>query len=332
MSFQEIVGQELVVNLLQQALRSRRVPHAYLFSGPSGVGKMLTARTLAKALNCKVKDDDSCERCISCQKIDRDLHPDVKILSPEGRSLGIDQIRILQRNISFRPLEGCYKIFILEAVEKITHEAANCLLKTLEEPPGEAVLILITSSISALLPTLVSRCQLLRFRLLNYCEIEKILQEKFQIPLDEARVLAALGGGDLEKALSFKMEATRNDRKEMENWWRELQGLKFPDIFQLTEMFSHDREKTEKFLDFLSSWFRDLLVLRESGKEEYLINLDYREWLKSEIPLFSTSLVIEIVDELEKVRKLLIRNVNFRLALEVLLLKIFYPEREKVIV
>lgn len=332
MSFRDIIGQESVVNFLQQALRTQRVSHAYLFLGPSGVGKMLTARTLAKALNCQVEKDDSCDLCSSCQKIDRNLHPDVKILSPEGRSLGIEQVRTLQKEISFRPYEGRFKIFILEAVERITHQAANCLLKTLEEPPGEAVLILITSSMATLLPTVVSRCQLARFRLLNSLELEKVLQDKFKFPADEARLLAALGGGSLEKSLSFKTNETLNSRKEMENCWKEIQKVKFPGIFRQIEEFSRNREKAQKFVDFLTLWFRDLLVLRESGKEEYLLNPDYQHWLKTQVSLFSTSRLIEILKELEETRQLLSRNVNIRLALEVLLLKIFHPAKEKVMV
>ncbi len=202
MSFKDIKGEDSAIAFLKASLKNNRIYHAYIFCGPNGVGKRLTALNFAKALNCAASngasDDacdpstgsgsnpehsqkvDACDNCGPCKKIDSLTHLDVSILRPakEGGSISIDEIRALIKNISFKAIEGRKKICIIDGAESMKHEAANAILKTLEEPPADSVLILITENLKALFHTIVSRSQVVRFFPLGLKEIEEILKIK----------------------------------------------------------------------------------------------------------------------------------------------------------
>ena len=154
-------------------MRSKRtrIAGAYLFVGPTGVGKETVANHFAKSINCLELDEGACGTCISCRKTADGNHPDTQIVSPSGAWIRIDQIRELQKRIVYRPYEGIRKVAILREAERMNLEAANCLLKTLEEPPAESVLILLTSNLDALIPTIRSRCQIIKFNPLRPDEL-----------------------------------------------------------------------------------------------------------------------------------------------------------------
>lgn len=163
MSFQQIIGQERAKTILQHGLRTGKVSHAYLFSGPIGTGRMETALTFAKAMFCERLQDDCCDECLSCRKIDHRNHPDVHIIAPEGQSIKIDQIRELQREFSYRTSPSSHKVYIMEQANKMTVQAANSLLKFLEEPMSPTVAILLAEHGQSMLPTIVSRAQFVPF-------------------------------------------------------------------------------------------------------------------------------------------------------------------------
>ena len=155
--FKDIIGHNEIIKRLKNIISSGRIANAYVFSGPPEVGKEFVAINFAKSLNCLADTEKPCDKCISCKKIDSGNHPDVRQIKPEGTKLKIDQMRLLQKQGNYRAVEGKYKIYIINESEKMTPEAANSLLKILEEPPGTMVLILITSMYNALLPTIRSR-------------------------------------------------------------------------------------------------------------------------------------------------------------------------------
>ncbi|MBI5788339.1 MAG: DNA polymerase III subunit delta' [Candidatus Schekmanbacteria bacterium] len=162
MGWNQIKGQNRVVKILCRALAQKRLPHAYLFYGIEGVGKKLTALHLAKVVNCRQQTEEPCGICPACHKVDKAIHPDVILIQPEeGESIKIEQIRRLQEEIAYKPFEGYFKVWIIDQADKMTQQAANCLLKTLEEPPASSLIILLAVQEESLLPTIISRCQTL---------------------------------------------------------------------------------------------------------------------------------------------------------------------------
>ena len=191
-------------------VRSGRVPPSLLFCGPSGVGKLQAAMTLAKALNCSQSKTDACGACPACLRIDREEHPDVHIARPEGagRQLRADAVRQIVRETPFRPFEGRRRVSILVDADRMNDTAANKLLKTLEEPPPWVVLILITSNAASLLPTILSRCQIYRFAPLAIDELSELLVSEHDVDRDQATLLAALSYRD-EPLTDLRQESVR---------------------------------------------------------------------------------------------------------------------------
>ncbi|MCX5900126.1 MAG: DNA polymerase III subunit delta', partial [Proteobacteria bacterium] len=175
MPFDEIRGHGRQVRILQAMLRSGHLPHAFLFTGIEGIGKRMVATGFVKALNCLTLSDDFCGQCLQCRKIDKQIHPDVQVVEPEKNVLKIEQVRALQQDIVFKPLEGKKKAVIIDQAEKMNAQAANCLLKTLEEPPEDTVLVLIAHAVSDMLPTVLSRCQQIHFSPLSDEDISAVL-------------------------------------------------------------------------------------------------------------------------------------------------------------
>jgi DNA polymerase-3 subunit delta' len=221
--FSEILHQPRAISILRRALRSGRTHHAYLFDGPEGVGKALTARALAARLLCETEglkpDDDACGRCPSCHLLAVDTHPDFHLvhrglhkLHPErkvrrskGLFLVVDLIRhFVIEPAGMKPSQGRRRVFVILDAERMNEEAQNALLKTLEEPPGEAVLILVSSSAFRLLPTIRSRCQRIPFDLLPPAFIADVLRERFDTPAEDARALARLCDGRLGVAVGWR--------------------------------------------------------------------------------------------------------------------------------
>jgi DNA polymerase-3 subunit delta' len=213
MGFAEIRGQQRVVRLLRRALGRGHLPHALLFTGTDGVGKRLTAFTLAKALNCESGIGECCECCLSCRKAASGNHPDITTIECEGTVIKIEQIRALQQSLRFRPLEGRCRAVIIPDAQNLKTEAANALLKVLEEPPADNVIILTSLDTSALPSTIVSRCLHLRFQPLSAADIADYLLQTQAASPEQAGTVAALAGGSLSRALSLVDEEELSCRR-----------------------------------------------------------------------------------------------------------------------
>ncbi len=216
MTFESLIGNRALVSRLARMASADTVPPSLLFGGHSGVGKIATALTLAKAQNCLTLTGDACGECSACVRIGRGEHPDVRIVRPEGagRQLKAENVRQIVSESPFRPFEGRRRVSIFVDAERMTPTAANTLLKTLEEPPTWVVLILITSNLAALLPTILSRCQIYRFAPLAIDDLIEQLVTQHEMDRERATLVAALSGGSLPQALELEEEALVDVRNE----------------------------------------------------------------------------------------------------------------------
>ncbi|MFN8008357.1 MAG: DNA polymerase III subunit delta' [Terriglobia bacterium] len=192
-----ISGNSLLVDTLRSQLAKGCVPHSLLFSGLPGLGKATLARFLAKALNCQNASADFCDQCSSCLKINSGTHPDVRLFQPDGQFIKIDSMRTLSRESRYHPFEGRRRVFILEEADRLNLEAANSILKTLEEPPESSVLILVTAKLNDLLPTIRSRCQLYRFAPLSLEEMEQLLCLAKRAVSPDRKLVSRLSAGSI---------------------------------------------------------------------------------------------------------------------------------------
>ncbi|MGM0471060.1 MAG: DNA polymerase III subunit delta' [Bacillota bacterium] len=324
MSFAEVIGQEVPINILQNELSQQRINHAYLFVGQSGIGKELTAYEFAKTLNCKENQLDACGECISCQKFASGNHPDIVHLQPEGSLIKIDQIRSLQQDISYKPYESEWKIYIIPSAEDMSLQAANSLLRTLEEPPHYGVLILLSTKEELLLPTITSRCQIIKFKSLTRDQITDRLISEFDVDLQQAQRIATLANGSLGKAIDFlKQDDTLTIREQVLNSLVELRSYDLVEVFDLAAQILDYKEQLEDMLGSMITFYRDLLLYKEQDSSELVINFDYEADLIELSDYYTISELQRIIELIEETDTLIREtNVNLQLAVEVMLLSI----------
>lgn len=317
MPFDEIRGHGRQVLILQAMLRSGHLPHAFLFTGIEGIGKRAVATGFVKALNCLTLSDDFCGQCLQCRKVDKQIHPDVMIVEPlpEKKGLIIEQIRSLQQDIIFKPLEGKKKAVIIDQAEKMNASVANCLLKTLEEPPEDTVLVLIAHSVSDMLPTVLSRCQRLHFSPLSDEDIRAVLAGQ-GIGFEQAAQLVPLAQGSLQRALMLAAGDFVARREKIAA--RLSQGAAA--ALKLAADLAGDEEQLPLVLEFLESWYRDLLVLLEGAGDARLYNGDLFDGLAKAAAGATRHAVVEKIRRLRRLQTDAAFNPDMQLGLEAVLL------------
>ncbi|MDP2929065.1 MAG: DNA polymerase III subunit delta' [Candidatus Omnitrophota bacterium] len=311
-------GQHSAIGYLKAGLESGRISPAYIFSGPDGVGKRITAINFAKALNCdNIKSGESCDQCPSCKKIDSLKHPDVYILSPEedGGSIKIEDVRAVIKDVYLKPFEAKRKVYIIEAAQELKHEAANALLKTLEEPPADSIIILLTENIKALLHTIVSRSQIVKFFSLKLKEVQNILVKEYLLTEDDAHILAHLSGGMLGSALKFKEDGLLTKRSLLID--RISSGLK--DDFDFDDIPKGD---VRMYLDMMLAWYRDILNTKIGAGDHMLVNIDKRDIISNEANILSFENLEETINSIISTVTHIDKNANQKLAMSVLGMRI----------
>jgi len=315
--FSDVIGHDEVIKNLRNVIISHRIANGYIFSGPDEVGKELMAISFAKALNCKEMEGDFCDKCVSCRRINDGNHTDVRVISPEGAKLKIEQIRFLKKQSSYKSLESSHKIYIICDADKMTPEAANSMLKTLEEPSGVVLFILLTTSYNALLPTIRSRCQLVRFSLVLQVTIENELANR-GISEPRAKWLAIKSQGKPGKALKLAKDDKANTDEDL---LLILSVITQRDKWHLLEIFKRVEEinKTEDSIENILGWYRDLLLVKNGCNGKILIHSDEFPRLQEIAKSYSSIEVEKLIKMLLNMQNLMKRNINPVLAMEVMM-------------
>ena len=337
------IGHDKAVNTLKRGLEEGRLSHAYLVAGPPQVGKMTLAMDIARVVNCLAPSADTgvsgiepCGDCNQCTRIADALHADVRVLGldtqEDGRSrvaIGIDQVRQLQGEASLKPYEGRYRVFIFDAAERLSEEAANSLLKILEEPPDQVVLLLLTSDIDALPLTVVSRCQKLELRPLPMSQVAHELETRYQLHHEKANEIARLSGGRLGwafQALSEPdlMEHRAETLAAIESTLGGTLQQRFLYGFNVASTFMRNRQSARLELALWLQWWRDVLIIKE-GVPELVTNVSRMDTLQIAAKALSSAQVVGALRAIQETSHYLERNVNARLALEELMLVLPRP-------
>lgn len=319
MTFESITGHERQKDILRRALSQNRIAHAYLFEGPDGIGKRLTALAFARALLCD--HGTGCGDCAACRKIDHNNHPDVHLLDADGASIKIEQVRELQQSMSLTPLEGRYRICLIDGADTMTVGAANALLKTLEEPRANTLLILLSDRPDQLLPTICSRCQRLPFSRLPKQQLATILAHKLDLNETEALILASLSEGSLKKALGQNRSLYLEKRQKLIQSLSALSSGSTIPTFALADELATEKDALADILDIYQSFYRDILMLKHGRPHTEMVNQDMMEAIHRQSQTLSTDSLLTKLKALDATRYHLQRNVNPQLALEVMLIR-----------
>lgn len=328
--FDSLIDQEQPIRFLTAILQGGAIPHALLFTGIEGIGKQTSAIAFAMASNCTdlIIDDKHkrssasgpCGKCRSCKKILSGNHPDIILIKPSGSFIKVDQIRNLCSSLAMKPYEARLRVILIPDAQAMNPEASNALLKVLEEPPDRTLFILTALQLSDLLPTIVSRCQHIRFNPISPKNLEVFLAEKHGLDSHGAMIIAAMANGSISKALSM----SRTNWIKRRNWLiTEVESLSSGttgSILAFAEMLSQKKEILSDSLEIINTWFRDLILFRYYP--EKIINKDLIDQIQSISQKVTISSLLSKIKAVESAQKDILANTNSRLTIEVLIMRL----------
>ncbi len=318
-----VISNLQVKKVLQNALAENRVAHAYLFHGPDGVGKTTLARAFAGALLCGNGLNDACGKCSVCRRVAANQFPDFIPVSPLGNNIKIEQVRELQRKAQFKPYEAQRKVYLIDRAESMTVEAANCLLKILEDPPPDTVFLLTAANPYNLLPTVISRCQLIPLTNVPLGQIKEMLVKRYQVEPHTAELLASLSGG--LPGIAVQMVESGSGMKIREAAFQvadQLMKADLNELFRTAEEFEKKKEILPDILEQLLVWYRDRLIWLQTGEDKLIVNLDKLSWVQNVSGSDDKEYLIRSINYILEAKSQIDKNINLRLVLEVLLLRL----------
>lgn len=329
MPFADITGHEQPISLLHATLCNRRLAHAYVFYGEARIGKLMTAVRLAQALNCEQPSQtvaqDSCGRCRSCLQIAARTHPDYFVIEPDPKAatpqIKIEQVREIEQQFVYRPLIGERKICLIDDADRLTIGAANALLKTLEEPPGDSLFILVTSRLHALPITIRSRCQALRFTTPARTQVEAALILKRELPPADARFLAVFADGRIGEALTVDVAEVRVRQQECLTLVKPESLMSSSTILSAAESLAKT-DRGEETLTWLTRWIRDLVIVIVDGDHDQILHLDQLADLRRYAQRADIDALLTLLNDIERTEQQATRHLNVQMALETTFLRL----------
>ncbi len=316
MPLSKIKAQEKAIGILKKSASEAKLAHAYLFLGPNGVGKHSAAIEFAKFLNCASGEADNCGKCISCSKIEKAIHPDIFIISAEEgqRIISIDRIRELSARLSLKPFEARCRVAIIDA-QSLNEEASNALLKILEEPGANMLFMLIAANVNSLLDTIVSRCQIVRFKPLGRHDVISILRMDFDINEKEAEFLADLSGLNIKKALSLKGQDALAWKNSVINEFSSSMSLLDPGNNSIIDM---RRDMQQEAMDILLCFYRDVLVYKYTRDAGIIMNIDRQKIILEFAKKKDIASLNAAIGYIEEAKVSFEANVNSKLVVKLL--------------
>lgn len=323
-NFKDIIGQESIKKHLQTAIKTGNLSHAYIINGEYGSGRQTIASALAKTIQCQSKTDDTdaCGVCTSCKQAESHNHPDIKYITHDKTSISVNDIREqLNNDISIKPYSSEYKIYIIPDANKMTEQAQNALLKTIEEPPVYAIIILLTENYDSLLPTIRSRCVTLTMNPVEKDKICTYLENKFQLEPEQAQIAANYCQGNIGKAIRF---ASSSDFIEMKNQvlklLKNLDSMDIASIIDTIKEFSTHKNDINDYLDLMLLWYRDVLMFKVTKDANLLLYSDEYSAISEQATKRDYENIENIIAAIDKAKVRLKANVNFDVTIELMIL------------
>ncbi len=323
-NFKDIIGQESIKKHLQTAIKTGNLSHAYIINGEYGSGRQTIASALAKTIQCQSKTDDTdaCGVCTSCKQAESHNHPDIKYITHDKTSISVNDIREqLNNDISIKPYSSEYKIYIIPDANKMTEQAQNALLKTIEEPPVYAIIILLTENCDSLLPTIRSRCVTLTMNPVEKDQICTYLENKFQLEPEQAQIAANYCQGNIGKAIRF---ASSSDFIEMKNQvlklLKNLDSMDIASIIDTIKEFSTHKNDINDYLDLMLLWYRDVLMFKVTKDANLLLYSDEYSAISEQATKRDYENIENIIAAIDKAKVRLKANVNFDVTIELMIL------------
>lgn len=324
-NYSDIIGHEDIVKHFKNSIELGKVSHAYILNGEKGAGKRTLAAVVAKSLQCEAGEPDPCGKCHSCIQADSNNQPDIIWVKHEKPNLiSVDEIREqIVNDVDLKPYSSRYKIYIVPDAQLMNPQAQNALLKTLEEPPEYAIILLLANSIGKFLPTVLSRCTILNFKPVEPLHVVEYLTNNLSVDQAKARFCAEFAQGNLGKAIRLAISPEYNELLEDSvRLLKRLQDMDMEDIIAAVKNLGKYKLDVTDYMDIMMVWFRDILMVKISNSPNKLLFKDEYSVLKKQASMMSYEGVEEIIRALNKVKVRLEANVNFDIAMELLLLTI----------
>lgn len=324
LDYNQVIGHKSIKDHLKMAIENGRVSQAYIFSGEDGSGKKLLADIFAKTLLCEEGKSTPCNKCKSCLQMEGGNQPDLKYVTHEKAAIGVDDIRIqLNNDILIKPFASKYKIYIIDEAEKMTEAAQNALLKTIEEPPQYAVILLLTTNTTKLLPTILSRCVTVPFKAVANGEIKKYLMERYTIPDYLAEISAGFCQGNVGRAIKYATSESFIESKDaILHMLKKIDDMELYEIMESIKQFSANKLEVEDYIDLMILWYRDVLLFKVTKDPNLLLYKNEYRAISRQAARHNYEGIENIIQAMDKAKIRLRANVNFDIAIELMLLSL----------
>jgi len=323
--FNDIVGQEQIKEHLQNAISAGKISHAYILNGEKSAGKEFIARVFAMTLQCEAGGINPCQKCHSCRQALSDNQPDIiHVMHEKPNTISVDDIRTqINNDVAIKPYSSRYKVYILNEAEKMTTQAQNAILKTLEEPPEYAVIMLLTTNVNALLPTILSRCVVLNMKPVADEAVRRFLMNQMHVPDYKAEVCVAFARGNVGKAKALaSSEDFEKVKSEALSLLKYIQDMELYEIVSAIKKINDYKLEISDYLDIIAIWYRDVLLFKATNDINHLIFREEITSIRKVAGRSSYEGIEEVIEALDKAKRRLEANVNFDLTMELLLLTI----------